>query len=60
MIKAFKVCRFFDSIFYLMAQIGIFVAAFNGSLVWVCVCGFCLIDGGITLLFGKRLMPKED
>ena len=47
-----------DSLLYIVASIGIFVAVFNGSIIWVCVCGFILIDEGIMLVC-KKLSKEE-
>ena len=50
--------RMLDAIYYLAAQIGIFVAAFHGSVVWTIACGFILIDGALTILWEQA--HKED
>ena len=42
-----------DCLLYIAAGVGIFIAAFNGSMIWVCVCGFILIDEGITFFYRK-------
>ncbi len=54
-----KLLRALDCILYLVSQIGIFVAAANGSLIWVCFFGFCLIDEGLTIL-SWRITKGED
>ena len=43
--------RTLDSILYLGANVGIFIAGFRGLLIWVCVCGFILLDEALTILF---------
>ena len=34
---------------YIAASIGLLIAALNGSMIWVCVCGFLFIDESITM-----------
>lgn len=48
-----------DSIYYLVSQIGLFIAAFKGSLIWVCVFGFCLIDGALALIFVYKVGKEK-
>jgi hypothetical protein len=52
-----SIIEMLDALCYIAASIGIFVAAFKGSMIWVCVCGFVLIDEGITMLYRK--LTKE-
>lgn len=47
--KFIAVISFLDALIYLSAQIGIFVAAAKSSLIWVCVCGFIVVDEAITI-----------
>ena len=53
-----KAIRRLDAIYYLAAQIGIFVAAYRGSVAWTIACGFILTDGALTILWEQA--HKED
>lgn len=44
-----KIIDLLDGLVYIAASIGLFVAAFNGSMIWVCVCGFLFIGESITM-----------
>lgn len=55
-----KLAKFLDAIYYIVAQVGIFIAAFRGSLIWVCVFGFCLIDGALTQIFVHHVGGEQE
>lgn len=44
-----KIIDLLDGLVYMAASIGLFIAAFNGSMIWVCACGFLFIDESITM-----------
>ena len=44
-----KTIDLLDGLVYIAASIGLFVAAFSGSMIWVCACGFLFIDESITM-----------
>lgn len=56
--KLKAIADLFDCLIYIAVSVGIFVAAFNGSMIWVCVCGFILVDEGITMVV--RNISKEE
>lgn len=60
MSRPHKIIKLLDCIYYLVAQFGIFISAFNGSLIWVCVFGFCLIDGAIAMVFIHKAKQSKE
>ncbi len=55
----YLIANLLDNLLYIAASICIFVAAFKGSIVWVCVCGFILIDEALTFIHREN-REKED